>query len=1173
MLKAMVAGGQQQLLEPHHHHHQYTNNDTMYYDYYQPQQEYQHYPGQGSPELCPAHTTQLCTLHGDYGPVTVPMVSTNSSPPIAMPVQVPHGHVVQQIVDESGTLRHVILSPQHPPMVPMPTHFGPGPAGGSNQPPQPFFTPQGLPPGYPPFGHGTPLQPGMLGHVPPSQQGHSPPPSHNFHKDERTQRQYIKLKKKLEQKQMRTELMSQPTPPVSPRKELVNGLRGRKGMSSVGTSEDGEESSSVQDEDDDATLIADLLSNIKAPQVAELSSRSALLQWWPPDHKSSTELEISESGLSYEVLLSDKGKEGKYKSIYSGAALSCRIQDLRPGTEYCVCVTAWLEGVAGNASEPTLIRTPPCEPDPPAMPKLITRTRTALQLRWVATTDNGAAITHYVLECEQPTGTWAEMYRGKGKQSNLSKLQPATCYKFRLCAINECGKSEYSEEVVYCTSDSPPAQPAAPVLCETGINVLHLGWEKRPTDDEFTLQMDDRESGHGYLAIYFGKDNSYICNGLRRYSFYKFRLRAHNEEGASQWSEEVTYRTLPSRPAPPCRLSVGGRVHSHAFKAKWDPPSDRGGVDISSYTLQLKKNGVAEFTTVYTGKETECVLDHLNPGTTYEVRVGCEALGGRSEFTEPLVVTTEAVCPGRCAPPRLHGKSRPYSVAVKWQYPEIDGGSPVTECELLVRGGVGQNEDDLGGERTAYRGKDTECTVNALTPGRKYVFLVRASNRVGAGPWSDPLEVRSGSAPPEPPAALQVTPRVGHSVGCTWTEPINNGAPITEYRLELAHGNSQEFVTAYQGPNTSYDIKSVPPASLCHFRLQAYNNTGWSEYSPVATIVSPPGVPGVVSSPRVTATPTSFSISWSPPPDHGDPVTHYCVEVGERSLTTDQTSCDVEGLSPHTTYKIRVRAVNSVGAGPFSQSMRTNTLHLPPPPPVLTCPNVGHNYLKLKWGDGKNPQFTQYTLHMENPRTPESHPHLVYQGTNHSCKVNRLQEQTTYRFSIAAANDSGQGLPSPLYEFSTAIAPPPPLKAPRAYDVSNRTCTVEWLSSKPMGTDPVIYSLQLSRLRDQEYKQVYRGPETKTHLSDLEPGAEYSVRVCPIRHTSSGDLPGAVSPATTFSTIPFAEQATPTHTAKTHNTHTAAHKPLTDQQLSVILVGIFGLVAILTAAIMQHFIY
>lgn len=38
-------------------------------------------------------------------------------------------------------------------------------------------------------------------------------------------------------------------------------------MGSVGTSEDGEESSSVQDEDEEAILIENFLSNIKAPQV------------------------------------------------------------------------------------------------------------------------------------------------------------------------------------------------------------------------------------------------------------------------------------------------------------------------------------------------------------------------------------------------------------------------------------------------------------------------------------------------------------------------------------------------------------------------------------------------------------------------------------------------------------------------------------------------------------------------------------------------------------------------------------------------------------------------------------------------------------------------------------------------------------------------------------------
>lgn len=43
------------------------------------------------------------------------MVSQSGSPPIPMGphVQVPPGHVMQQIVDENGTLRHVILSTHH----------------------------------------------------------------------------------------------------------------------------------------------------------------------------------------------------------------------------------------------------------------------------------------------------------------------------------------------------------------------------------------------------------------------------------------------------------------------------------------------------------------------------------------------------------------------------------------------------------------------------------------------------------------------------------------------------------------------------------------------------------------------------------------------------------------------------------------------------------------------------------------------------------------------------------------------------------------------------------------------------------------------------------------------------------------------------------------------------
>ena len=56
------------------------------------------------------------------------MVSTNSSPPMPLPMQVPPGHMVQQVVDQTGTLLHVILSPD-----PMAMGQGPQPTAAPGQ--------------------------------------------------------------------------------------------------------------------------------------------------------------------------------------------------------------------------------------------------------------------------------------------------------------------------------------------------------------------------------------------------------------------------------------------------------------------------------------------------------------------------------------------------------------------------------------------------------------------------------------------------------------------------------------------------------------------------------------------------------------------------------------------------------------------------------------------------------------------------------------------------------------------------------------------------------------------------------------------------------------------------------------------------------------------------------
>ncbi|KAG5900612.1 hypothetical protein JTB14_017464 [Gonioctena quinquepunctata] len=1085
---------------------------SPYGDYYQENPYYVH--AGAHPDMCPTH---VCAIQGEYGPVTVPMVSTNSSPPIAMPVQVPPGHVVQQIVDESGTLRHVIISPQHPPnLVPLPSHnpqhYAAGPGSSTNQSQQYY---PGLPTGYPPQQFHSNLQ---TGHQVPTHLGHSPPPNPTYYKDERTQRQHSKLKKKLHDKQKNDSML--------PRKELVNGLKRsglkEKGMNSVGTSEDGEESS-VPDDEDFHVYITDILSSVQAPKVSELSSRSALLQWAAPVRLSesasndSHDIDISESDLRYEVLLSDKSKEMKFKSIYSGPSLSCRIRDLKPGQEYSVCLQVHLDELQGSANElqgsatdPVKFITPPCQPDQPQPPKLIHRTKNSLQLRWNAVSDNGAPILHYILEYDEGKGgDFVEFYKGRSKTHTLQRLLPATLYTFRLAAVNEVGTSLFSDCIAYNTYDNPPAQPSAPTLVDASVQSLHLQWHQRPKDDEFILQMNDVQTKYGFLNVYLGAENQHICRGLTQCSNYSFRLRSKNDGGISPWSEEVTYCTLPDKPSRPSKPIVKGRIHAHSFKLKWEPPSDTGGSEITRYILEV--NSGSGYETVYQGLETEAVCDKLTPGTTYQLRVSCISAGGCSNFSDPCTVTTDAVSPGQCPLPRLLGKPLPNSIAIKWQEPDYNGGAPVLDYEVEMTSGTTQT--------IVHKSKETECTVTNLSPGCDYSFLVRAVNRIGPGQWSDQLKVTSGAAPPSAPSIPSVQCKSPFHVYVEWLEPQSNGAPVSEYRLEISPDvNEDKFSSIYQGPQLNYDVKGLTPFHSYYFRVQAGNSAGFSSFSPVAGTITPAAPPMAVTTLKSYSTPKSITLHWNPPNDNGSPITHYNIELGDKTISTEYPVGEytIENLQPETNYKIKIQAVNLVGLGAYSSSLRTATLRLPPAAPRLECVAVAHNYLKLKWGEGKNTEYTQYCVEMENLRSREYQ--CVYKGTALTCKVNKLHELMTYKFRINATNDAGVGDFSNVYEFTTSIAVPAAVKVPKVVDVEQRSCSLEWFPARNVFSDAVVYQVQVARLKEQVFRQVYKSPECKCTIEDLEPGTDYTARVSPIRITSTGELPGPFSPLVTFTT-------------------------------------------------------
>lgn len=68
------------------------------------------------------------------------------------------------------------------------------------------------------------------------------------------------------------------------------------------------------------------------------------------------------------------------------------------------------------------------------------------------------------------------------------------------------------------------------------------------------------------------------------------------------------------------------------------------------------------------------------------------------------------------------------------------------------------------------------------------------------GPWSDSFLVHTCSAAPEPPTVFDaVVPITPHSLSLAWQPPSNdNGAPVTDYRLEWMSGSDFTLVNRNQ---------------------------------------------------------------------------------------------------------------------------------------------------------------------------------------------------------------------------------------------------------------------------------------------------------------------------------------------------------------------------------------
>ncbi|XP_061828359.1 fibronectin type-III domain-containing protein 3A isoform X2 [Nerophis lumbriciformis] len=1158
------------------------------------------------------------------GPAQVPMMSPNGSVP---PIYVPPGYI-SQIIEENG-VRRVLVLPQQPEFHPgghSPLHHPPPPP----HPHLPAFIPHQamMPP--PPHLYTSMAGGGDMGsqyisqyhpaHIYSEQVSADSHSQHGrpafVHRDDRTSKTYERLQKKLKERQGGGGGQVRDSPPPSPLKtrrsppplDVHNGVGGKVPEAEQGQPGQAADKQTDRELDAAAQALQALLSTISKPAVSDIQARGAAVSWstptGPESNDGSTEDDHTPPGpLSYEVSVSFSSKDGKYKSMYCGEELSATLDDLRPATDYHVRVQAMSNCLQGNPSEAVSFTTSSCEPEPPNPPRKASGTKNTLVLQWKAPCDNGSKVQNYILQWDEGkgSGVFEQCYYGPQKQYRLTKLSPASRYSFRLAAKNDMGASEFSEVVDLFTSCSVPLPPFPPELEMAGVTWLCLRWQRpnsSPKEDEvyYVLEMEEEGSGYGFQASYDGDDLSCTVRNLHRSTKYKFRVAAYNSEGKSNPSPVVEFITKPDRPSYPSRPVIKGKVLPTTFKLAWDPPKESGGAEVTKYVVELSEglSGLS-WELVYSGPALECVCDGLKPGCCYQTRVYCMSEGGQSPLSETLQVQTPAVPPGPCQPPRLVGKPKAREVQLRWGPPQVDGGSPVS-CYSVELSGP-QPEDS----REVYQGPEPDCFVGGLMPGRSYAVQLKAGNKAGFGPLSERYDFTTGAGAPEQCKAPSTACKSPSCVVVSWESPPCNGAPVTEFRLEWGAPEGSMQV-CYSGPALSHEVKGLLPASNYFCRVQAMNAAGVGPFSEALLCQTPCSVPAAVgniyamreseltrhkaadeaedeedgSAGPPYSPSTCLGICWDPPCDHGAEITSYLVDLGERQpIVVGRVSKHViQHLQPDTSYRIRIQALNSLGAGPFSHTFKLKTKPLPPQPPRLECTAFSHQTLRLKWGDGPAKAAAsdalQYQLQMEDKNGRFL---SLYKGTCHTHKVQRLNESTSYAFRIQAFNEAGEGPFSSVYTFTTPRSPPAPLKAPKVERLDDNSCEVTWEALSPMKGDPIIYTLQ-SMVGNSEFKQAYKGSGTSFTVPHLHANSDYRFRVCALRQCQDApELSGPYSPTVT---LPVQRcEAAPGGPAASSSPRTEsgrARRSLTDEQCAFLLLMVFAVIAILIAFVIQYFV-
>ncbi|KAJ8246272.1 hypothetical protein GJAV_G00265740 [Gymnothorax javanicus] len=810
--------------------------------------------------------------------------------------------------------------------------------------------------------------------------------------------------------------------------------------------------------------------------------------------------------------------------------LEYRVTGLTALTTYTIEVAGMTSKGQGSVSSSTISSgVPPELPGPPTNMAISNIGPRSVTLQFKPGYDGKTSISRWQVEGQIGVigegEDWVMVHQlpnePDARSLEVPGLNPYTFYRFRMRQVNIVGTSPPSQpsRKIQTLQAPPDIAPINVTLRTASETSLWLRWVPLP---EWEYNGNPESVGYrvqyaraGSLArplthtVADRLEREFTIEDLEEWTEYDVRVQALNGIGAGPWSPPVRGRTRESVPScGPTNISAFATTSS-SILVRWFevPEPDRNGLILGYKVVYKEKDSDSplQFWLVEGNATHSVQLSGLGKYVLYEIRVLAFTRIGDGVPSSPAILerTLDDV-PG---PPVgiLFPEVRTTSVRLIWQSPAQPNGI-ILAYQITYR--LNSSNSNAAATVDVLNPSARQYTVTNLKPESVYVFRITAQTRKGWGEVAEALVVTTEKrARPQPTSrpTIQQEDVQARSVLLSW-EPGSDGlSPVRYYTVqsrELPDSNWTVHSASVSHEATSYIVDRLKPFTSYQFRVKATNDIGDSEYSEESEAITtlqdaPDGAPTILSvTPHTT---TSVLIRWQPPSEERINGILLGFRIRYRELLYDRlhsftvrtvnspsanwaeltspysvrnlsestlTHYELDNLSKHKRYEIRLSVYNAVGEGPTSTPQEVFVGEAVPtaPPQNVAIQSATATQLDVTWDppppDTQNGDIQGYKIFFwEFQRQNETERLRTLFLPEGGVKLKNLTGYTTYMISVAPFNAAGDGPRSPATRGRTQQAAP---SAPSFIHFSELTTTsvnVSW--GEPVYPNGIIEGYRL----------------------------------------------------------------------------------------------------------------